>query len=97
MKELDKELDLHVEMCFKVKDRDLKKSIMQDIQECKNKTRQIMEVIRDTQGKMSNTQIAQLNDLAYRAVRQKVCRRNWMRDPSRTNSSTRNWMLRSKE
>ncbi len=71
MKELDRELDTHVEMCFKIKDRDMKKDIMQDIQECKNKTRQIMEVIRDTQGKMTNSQIAQLNDLAYRAVRQK--------------------------
>ena len=31
MKELDKELDTHLEMCFKIKDRDIKKNIMQDI------------------------------------------------------------------
>lgn len=28
VKELDKELDIHVEMAFKIKDRDIKKSIM---------------------------------------------------------------------
>lgn len=31
VKGLDKELDIHLELAFKIKDRDLKKEIMQDI------------------------------------------------------------------
>lgn len=31
VKGLDKELDSHLELAFKIKDRDLKKEIMQDI------------------------------------------------------------------
>ena len=39
VKKLDKELDEQMEQCFKMKDRNMKKEIMQDIQECKDKTR----------------------------------------------------------
>ena len=35
---LDKELDAHFETCFKIKDRDVKKEIIDEIQDCKDKT-----------------------------------------------------------
>ncbi len=41
---------------------------MQDIQDCKTKTFNFMEVLRSTQGKIPNAQIAKLNDLAYKGV-----------------------------
>jgi hypothetical protein len=51
---LDKELDVYMELAFKIKDRDLKKEIMQEIYDCKERTRKIMEVLRSTQGTISN-------------------------------------------
>ena len=69
VKDLDKELDEYATLAFKIRDRDLKSSILQDIQECKNKTLNFMEVLRSTQGKIPNAQIAKLNDLAYKGVK----------------------------
>lgn len=69
VKQLDHELDSHLENSFKIKDRDTKKEIIQEIQDCKDKTRSIMDVLRSASGKISNTQIALLNDMAYKAVR----------------------------
>ena len=54
VKDLDKELDEYATLAFKIRDRDLKSSILQDIQECKNKTLNFMEVLRSTQGKIPN-------------------------------------------
>ena len=56
---------------MKIKDREIKKSIMEEIQDCKDKTRQILELLRGNSGRVTNAQIAQLNDLAYRAVRKR--------------------------
>lgn len=71
IKTLDKELDFHMEMAYKIKDRDFRKEIMQEIQECKEKTYSIVEILRQTSGRVSNVQIAQLNDMAYKVVRTK--------------------------
>ncbi|CDW75354.1 UNKNOWN [Stylonychia lemnae] len=69
---LDKELDSFVESSMKIKDRDLRKVIMEEIGECKDKTSKVMEVLRaSTGGRINNVQIAQLNDLAYKAVRKR--------------------------
>ena len=46
----------------------MKKEIIQDIQDCKDKTIAVMNVLRVTSGKVNNQQIAQLNDIAYKAV-----------------------------
>ena len=57
---------------MKIKDRDLRKEIMEEISECKAKTFSVLEVLRGSVGKqVNNAQIAQLNDLAYRAVRKR--------------------------
>lgn len=69
--QLDSELDCHAEMAFKIKDREAKKEILQAIQECKEKTFNILEILRSTSGKIPNAQIAKLNDLAYKAVRKR--------------------------
>jgi hypothetical protein len=58
VKVLDVEIDAHMEMAYKIKDRDLKKEIMEEISECKQKTLSIIEILRQTSGKVSNTQIA---------------------------------------
>ncbi len=60
-----------MESCFKIKDRDVKKDIMGEIQECKDKTFQVLQILRENSGRVNNTQIAQLNDLAYKAVRKR--------------------------
>lgn len=71
VKTLDQELDCHMESCFKIKDRDTKKEIMGEIQECKDKTFQVLQILRENSGRVNNSQIAQLNDLAYKAVRKR--------------------------
>eukprot|EP00347_Sterkiella_histriomuscorum_P012111 403369855 len=68
---LDKQLDTFIEMAMKIKDREIKKEIMEEISECKGKTIQIIEMLRNATGRINNAQIAQLNDLAYRAVRKR--------------------------
>ena len=68
---LDSELDVYAELAYKIKDRDIKKEILGEIQQCKEKTFNTLEVLRTTQGKIPNAQIAKLNDLAYKAVRKR--------------------------
>ena len=66
---INKEIDKYMDSCHKVKDREIRKDIINDILEVKEKTTQIMSILRNSVGKFSNIQIAQLNDMAYRAVR----------------------------
>lgn len=44
---------------------------MGDITQCKDKTFNTLNVLRGTQGKIPNAQIAKLNDLAYKAIRKR--------------------------
>jgi len=71
VKGLDTELDEYAALAFKIRDRDLKKEILAEIQDCKDKTFNFMEVLRSTQGKIPNAQIAKLNDLAYKGVKKR--------------------------
>ncbi len=71
VKVLDTELDEYSELAFKIKDRDMRKEILKEIQDCKEKTFNFMEVLRTTQGKIPNAQIAKLNDLAYKGVKKR--------------------------
>lgn len=68
VKNLDTELDEYSVVAFKIRDRDMRKEILAEIQDCKDKTFNFMEVLRSTQGKIPNAQIAKLNDLAYKGV-----------------------------
>ena len=58
VKKWDAELGKHVELCFKIRDREVKKTIMEEISECKDKTVYIMEILRLNTGTISNVQIA---------------------------------------
>lgn len=71
VKVLDTELDEYAEIAFKIKDREQRKEILKEIQDCKEKTFNFMEVLRSTQGKIPNAQIAKLNDLAYKGVKKR--------------------------
>ena len=42
---------------------------MEQIADNKAQMKEIMEILRTSDGKMSNVQIAKLNDLAYKGVR----------------------------
>lgn len=57
-----------VETAFKIRDRTLKTEVIQELQECKEKAAAIMAVLRNSQGRIDNQQIAQLNDMAYRGL-----------------------------
>jgi hypothetical protein len=59
--------------CFKIKNRVLKKELMQNIQECKERTRNAISILRKSieQGsRIDNASIAQLNDLAFKGIKQ---------------------------
>lgn len=45
---LDAELDAHAELAFRIKDREIKKEIFGEIQDCKEKTFNIMEILRSS-------------------------------------------------
>jgi predicted transcriptional regulator len=45
--------------------------VLQEIQDCKQKVTTVLDILRKNQGKIDNTQIATLNDLAYKAVQKK--------------------------
>jgi len=71
VKVIDEELNVYYEKVMKIKDREIKKELMESLQKCKERTRTMVEILRNSQGstKIDNEQIAKLNDLAYKAVR----------------------------
>ena len=54
VEKLDKEIDTYIEIAMKIKDRDLRKEIMEEISECKAKTFSVLEVLRGSVGKQVN-------------------------------------------
>jgi hypothetical protein len=57
---------------MKVKDREIRQTLMNSVIEFKQKIASVMEVMRaDTTANISNILIAQLNDVAYKAIRKK--------------------------
>ena len=57
---------------MKVKDREIRQTLMNSVIEFKEKIASVMEVMRaDTTANISNILIAQLNDVAYKAIRKK--------------------------
>lgn len=54
----------------KMKNRDVKRELMELALECKKEVAQVLEIIRSSlTTQMTNLQIAQLNDCAYKAIR----------------------------
>ena len=65
LKVLDKDLDQFMETVQKIKNREVKREMMSQILDCK-----VIEVLRTCQTQqITNIQIAQLNDCAYKAIR----------------------------
>ncbi len=54
---------------MKVKNKEFKQTILQEFQDSKQMIIKIIEILRSKTGAVSNVQIAQLNDLAYKGVR----------------------------
>lgn len=70
LKVLDKDLDQFMETVQKIKNREVKREMMSQILDCKVKVAKVIEVLRTCQTQqITNIQIAQLNDCAYKAIR----------------------------
>lgn len=70
LKALDREVDMYVQSAMKIKDREVRRELMDKVSECKTKVVQVLEVLRTaTNGQLGNATIAQLNDCAYKAIR----------------------------
>lgn len=53
---------------LRIRLRQQKTDIMQEIQEAKQKAATLMKLLRENQGRIANHQLAELNDMAYKAV-----------------------------
>lgn len=55
---------------MKIKDKSLKKSLMSQIQECKERSHTVISQLRDIQNlaNLSNEVVAKLNNLAYKGI-----------------------------
>lgn len=70
LKKLDVQVDSYSEKAMKIRDRQIKTALMDQIIEFKQKIAKVMEVMRaDTNTEINNSLIAQLNDVAYKAIR----------------------------
>ena len=71
IKGLDASLDEISTQVFKIKNKAIKKELFEELKECKDKTTEAIDVLRNNQdgGAIQNHQIAKLNDLAYKAIR----------------------------
>ena len=66
---MDKDLDELMSEVMKIKNRILRKELLEEAHGIKQKTASAVGVLRQGVGKLSSAQIAQLNDLAYKAIR----------------------------
>jgi hypothetical protein len=73
LKLLDRSLETKMSECMKIKDRDLKKSLIGQIIESKTRSGNVIGELRSfvDLSKLSNESIAKLNDLAYKAIKSK--------------------------
>lgn len=68
---LETVLNESITLCYKLKNRQIKEETMQEIQDAKIKSGTLTQILRQTQGPINNVQLAQLNDMAYRAVQKR--------------------------
>lgn len=72
MQSIDAIMNEQMSQAFKIRDRQLKTDILQEIHECKEKTAKLTELLRAVgNGNIDNYQLAQLNDLAYRGLQKR--------------------------
>ena len=72
LKLLDRSLETKMTECMRIKDRELKKSLIGQIVESKNRSGSVLTELRKLAdlSQLSNETIAKLNDLAYKAIKQ---------------------------
>ena len=72
LKLLDRSLETKMSECMRIKDRELKKSLIGQIVESKNRSGSVLSELRKLTdlSNLSNETIAKLNDLAYKAIKQ---------------------------
>ena len=71
IQEINRNMDAKLEQFMKIKDKNLKKTLLQGIYESKSRTNGIISILRDCHNleNLQNATIAQLNDLAYKGVK----------------------------
>jgi hypothetical protein len=70
VKALDAEVQTFIEVAMKIKDRDVRRELMEKVQECKKRTVIALEALRKSlNSQMDNATIAQLNDCAFKGIR----------------------------
>ncbi len=69
LERIEEGLKSHWEETVKIKDREDRKSLLQQLVGCKERCTGIMEVLRTHHLKVTNDMIAQLNNLAYRGIK----------------------------
>ena len=70
---MDTKLNELTDLIFKVKDRTLRKELMSKVEKCKPQVVSAIALLRDNlNGRLSNQITAQINDLAFKAVRPRV-------------------------
>lgn len=70
VKTLDAEVQGYVEITMKIKDRELRRDLMDKVGDCKKRTVACLDALRkNLNGQMDNATIAQLNDVAFKGIR----------------------------
>jgi len=67
---MDTEVDGYSELCMKVKDKEIKSQLMDEVIQCKQRISSVLALLSKIANQnISNTMIAELNDLAFKAIR----------------------------
>lgn len=67
---MDADIDEAYNTCLRIKSKEFRTQCVEGFQECKEKMVFILSLLKGKQGRLSNEVIAQLNDLAYKGVKQ---------------------------
>lgn len=70
IKEMDTSVDTFSDICMKIKDKEIKSQLMEEVISCKKRICSVMSLLsKASNANISNEMIAQLNDLAFKAIR----------------------------
>ena len=70
LKQIDRSLEVKVVEYMKIKNKELKKELMTQISECKSRSHNVIQELRNLTdlSNLSNVVIAKFNDLAYKGI-----------------------------
>ena len=69
--EMDQLLNECSTLAMRIKLRQQRTEILQEVQEAKSKSSTLINLLRNSTGRIENHQLAQLNDMAYKAVQKR--------------------------